>query len=179
MVGRLTYLLFGDQSLDTYTFLSGFYRTGGQGILARAFLDQANEALLREIETLGRLERSKLPCFKSLQQLNERYHAQEFKHPGLDGALLCVTQLAHYIEYVSLFPYAFFHHDYLGLTDILVMPRRIGKTSSVTTTLFWLDCALGCLQPQQLLRLPHSRHSFPWPYRQSSWHSAPDNTSRP
>ena len=98
MADRLAFLLFGDQSLDTYAFLSGFYREDSQGILAKAFLSQASEALLREIESLGRLERSKLPLFKTLQQLNERYHAQDMKHPGLDGALLCVTQLAHYIE---------------------------------------------------------------------------------
>ncbi|CAK7562716.1 MAG: Type I Iterative PKS [Sporothrix epigloea] len=136
MVGRLTYLLFGDQSLDTYTFLSGFYRTGGQGILARAFLDQANEALLREIETLGRLERSKLPCFKSLQQLNERYHAQEFKHPGLDGALLCVTQLAHYIDHAEKNWEDVVSHDdtfLVGLCSGLFAAAAIASTPSLST----------------------------------------------
>jgi hypothetical protein len=100
MADRLSFLFFGDQSLDTYAFLSGFYREGNQGILATAFLNQVSEALWREIEGLGRLERAKLPLFKTLPQLNERYHAQALKHPGLDGALLCITQLAHYIEYV-------------------------------------------------------------------------------
>ena len=100
MGDRLAFLLFGDQSLDTYGFLSGFYRQTDQGILAGAFLRQAGEALRKEIETLGQLERAKLPVFKTLPQLNERYHSQALKHPGLDGALLCATQLAHYIEYV-------------------------------------------------------------------------------
>ncbi len=100
MADRLAFLLFGDQSLDTYAFLAGFYRSGDQGILAKAFLNQAGEALYKEIESLGRVERAKLPLFKTLQQLNERYNAQALKHAALDGALLCITQLAHYIEYV-------------------------------------------------------------------------------
>lgn len=98
MANRLAFLLFGDQSLDTYAFLSGFCRQENQGILAQAFLNQATEALRKEVEGLNRVERAKLPVFKTIQQLNERYHAQDIKHPGLDGALLCITQLAHYIE---------------------------------------------------------------------------------
>ncbi len=98
MADKLAFLLFGDQSLDTYGFLAGFYRQGDQSILSKAFLDQASEFLRREIESLNRLERSKLPAFQSLQQLNEKYHAQTVKHPGLDAALLAICQLAHYIE---------------------------------------------------------------------------------
>ncbi len=98
MADKLAFLLFGDQSLDTYGFLAGFYRQGEQSILAKAFLHQAGESLRREIETFGRLERSKLPIFKTLRQLNEKYHAQALKHSGLDAALLCICQLAHYIE---------------------------------------------------------------------------------
>lgn len=98
MADRLAFLLFGDQSLDTHGFLAEFYRQEKQGILARAFLDQAGHALRKEVEGLHKLERSRLPIFITLQQLNERYHAQKLKHPGVDGALLCISQLAHYIE---------------------------------------------------------------------------------
>ena len=98
MADKLAFLLFGDQSLDTYGFLAGFYREGNQGILAKAFLDQAGDALKKEVESLGRLDRARLPTFQTLRQLNEKYHAQSIKHPGLDGALLCISQLAHYIE---------------------------------------------------------------------------------
>ena len=100
MADKLAYLLFGDQSLDTHAFLADLFRQEQKGILAKAFLEQASHALRREIEQLNKLERARLPVFQTLQQLNERYHHQSRKHPGLDGALLCVTQLAHYIEYV-------------------------------------------------------------------------------
>jgi hypothetical protein len=100
MHDRLAFLLFGDQSLDTHGFLADFMRRGDQGILAKTFLEQSARALLKEIEGLPALDRARLPIFRSLSQLNERYHSQAIKHPGIDGALLCVSQLAHYIEYV-------------------------------------------------------------------------------
>lgn len=101
MADRLAFLLFGDQSLDTHGFLADFMRRGDQGILSKAFLDQSAKALCKEVEGLPALDRARLPVFRSLPQLNERYHAQATKHPGIDGALLCVSQLAHYIKYVQ------------------------------------------------------------------------------
>lgn len=94
----MSFLLFGDQSLNTYPFLADFYRNGNPSILARTFLEQAGHALREEIDSLGKLERPKFPVFLTLQQLNEKYQAQERRHPGLDSALLCIAQIAHYIE---------------------------------------------------------------------------------
>jgi hypothetical protein len=50
------------------------------------------------VDGLGKIERATIPTFRTLYQLNERYHAQSVKHPGIDSALLCIAQLAHYIE---------------------------------------------------------------------------------
>lgn len=101
MADQMAYLLFGDQSLDTHGFLADFCRQGSPSILAKTFLHQAGAALREEIDRLPRLERQKIPIFRTLQQLNTRYHAQTIKYPGIDSALLCITQLAHYIEYAS------------------------------------------------------------------------------
>lgn len=98
MADRMAFLLFGDQSLDTHGFLAEFFRRGDASVLAKTFLDEAGEALRVEIEQLGALQRSKLPVFMSLPQLNEKYFHQSIKHPGVDSALLCISQLAHYIE---------------------------------------------------------------------------------
>nr|ABD47522.2 polyketide synthase [Ophiostoma piceae] len=135
MDDRLAFLLFGDQSLDTYGFLSGFYRQTDQGILARVFLSQTGEALRKEIETLGQLERAKLPVFKTLQQLNERYHSQDLKHPGLDGALLCVTQLAHYIDHAERNWEDITKHDHtflVGLCSGMFAASAIASTPSLS-----------------------------------------------
>ncbi|ERS95912.1 hypothetical protein HMPREF1624_07446 [Sporothrix schenckii ATCC 58251] len=135
MADRLAFLLFGDQSLDTYDFLSGFYREGHQGILATAFLNQAGEALWREIEGLGRLERAKLPLFRTLQQLNERYHAQDLKHPAVDGALLCITQLVHYIDHAEKHWEDVTQHEHtylVGLCSGLFAAAAIASTPSLS-----------------------------------------------
>ncbi|KAK7739171.1 Type I Iterative PKS [Cytospora paraplurivora] len=101
MADKLAFFLFGDQSTGTHDFLADFFRQSERGILANAFLKQVDRALRKEIEELPRVERSKLPKFLSLQHLNERYHAQGLKHSGLDGALLCISQLAHYIDHAE------------------------------------------------------------------------------
>ncbi|KAI0152922.1 polyketide synthase [Xylariaceae sp. FL1272] len=98
MADQMAFLLFGDQSLDTHGFLADFFRQGNPSVLSREFLRLAGEALREEIDQLPRVERQKIPLFRTLQQLNEQYHAQSIKSPGIDSALLCIAQLAHYID---------------------------------------------------------------------------------
>ena len=95
----MAFLLFGDQSLDTYGFLAYFHREGSPSVLSREFLRLAGEALKCEVDKLSRSQRQMIPVFRTLQQLNERYHAQGVKYPAIDSALLFVAQLAHDIEY--------------------------------------------------------------------------------
>ncbi|KAK3378565.1 hypothetical protein B0H63DRAFT_251284 [Podospora didyma] len=136
MADKLAFLLFGDQSLDTHGFLAEFYRQEKQGILAKAFLEQAGHALRREVEELSRLERSRLPVFRTLQQLNERYYAQKLKHPGIDGALLCITQLAHYIDHAERNYEDVTRHDrtlLVGLCSGLFAASAIASTPSLST----------------------------------------------
>lgn len=97
----MTFLLFGDQSLDTHGFLAEFIRVGEPGILAREFLRQVGDALRDEVNSLPSVERISIPTFRTLRQLNEKYYTQSTKAPGIDSALLCVAQLAHYIEYAT------------------------------------------------------------------------------
>ena len=95
---RLFYL--GDQSLDIHGFITDYLGRGSRGILGRAFLDQAAHALIKEVSQLPKAEQSKIPVFRSIQQLSTRYRAQQQKHTGIDGALLCTAQIVHYLEYV-------------------------------------------------------------------------------
>lgn len=127
MTDRLAFLLFGDQSLDTHGFLADFIRRGNQGILAKTFLEQSGRALCKEVEGLSATDRVRLPVFRSLSQLNEKYHAQPLKHPGVDGALLCVSQLAHYIEYVQSKTRPYLSAPVRPLTKHLVTLRRTGR----------------------------------------------------
>ncbi|KAK3301404.1 polyketide synthase [Chaetomium fimeti] len=98
---RPAFLLFGDQSLDSHSFLAQFYRQSKHGELARVFLQQANHALVGAVEKLPTLERATLPEFRNLRQLNERYHNAPLKHAGIDAALLTISQLAHYLDHAE------------------------------------------------------------------------------
>lgn len=94
----MAFLIFGDKSPETHGFYADLCRQGSLGILAKSFIDQAGLALKDEVDRSGKLERSNIPTFRTIQQLNERYHAARVKHAGVENALLCVTQLAHYLE---------------------------------------------------------------------------------
>lgn len=95
---RPAFLLFGDQSLDSHAFLAELFRQDKQGELAKAFLRQAGHALKVMVEKLPTLDRTRLPEFRTLQQLNERYRDWNYRHSGIDAALLSISQLAHYLE---------------------------------------------------------------------------------
>lgn len=98
MSEKMAFLLFGDQSLDTHIFLNDFCRRGNPSVLAHSFLEKVGIALKHEIKKFSSLDRQRLPLFSSIQQLNEEYNKLPLKHCGVDSALLCITQLANYIE---------------------------------------------------------------------------------
>lgn len=98
MAENISFLLFGEQSLDTQGFLADFCRDGNPSVLSNAFLDRVASTLHNETERLPSLERRHIPPFTTIQELNQRYHAGDIKHPAIDSALLVTTQLAHYIE---------------------------------------------------------------------------------
>lgn len=94
----MSFLLFGDQSLDTHAFLADFCRQGTPSILAAAFLARVSDVLQNEIGCLPVVERSRIPSFTTIPELSHRYHAKDIRHSAVDSALLVATQLAHYIE---------------------------------------------------------------------------------
>ncbi|KAL2115614.1 hypothetical protein VTJ04DRAFT_9869 [Mycothermus thermophilus] len=129
------FLLFGDQSLDCHGFLAAFFRQEEQGELAKVFLRQSCHALKGLVEALPAAERSRLPIFLNLQQLNERYHSSKLKHAGIDAALLTISQLAHYLDHAEKHceditsPQNTFH---IGLCSGLWAAAAISMTPSLT-----------------------------------------------
>lgn len=95
----MSFLVFGDQSVDTHDFLADFYRRGNPGLSSAAFLKGAGTALSNEIMKLPSYQRQSIPPFSTIRDLNERYYVSTHKCSGIDSALLCITQLANYIEY--------------------------------------------------------------------------------
>ncbi|CAG8979843.1 hypothetical protein HYALB_00002615 [Hymenoscyphus albidus] len=107
----MAFILFGDHSVDTYSFLANFCHHSSPSLLSKTFLDQVSDALSREIQSLSNLERNKIPHFVSIEDLNQRYHDRGIKHAGVEGALLCITQLAHYLERAEKVPEDFTSPD--------------------------------------------------------------------
>ncbi|OWP00295.1 BcPKS12, polyketide synthase [Marssonina coronariae] len=98
MAEKMAFLLFGDQSLGVYEFLADFYQHGNPSVLALSFLDQVAAALREEVDRMSTVERHRVPYFSSIKDLNENYQAKKIKNSAVDSALLCITQLAHYID---------------------------------------------------------------------------------
>lgn len=98
MSDKMAFLLFGDQSLGVHGFLADFYQYGNPSVLALSFLEQAGAALREEVDQMSSIERQRVPQFSSIKDLNENYQARKIKNSAVDSALLCITQLAHYIE---------------------------------------------------------------------------------
>lgn len=95
---KMAFLLFGDQSLDTHEFLADICHRSNLSVLSRSFLEQVGSALREKVDQLPSVERQRVPKFSSIQELNKGYHMGDMKNSALDSALLCITQLAHYIE---------------------------------------------------------------------------------
>lgn len=98
MSDKMAFLLFGDQSLGVQEFFADFYLSGNPSVLALSFLDQVAAALREEVDRLSSIERQRVPYFSSIKDLNENYQARKIKNSAVDSALLCITQLTHYIE---------------------------------------------------------------------------------
>ncbi|KAI9734043.1 MAG: hypothetical protein M1818_006981 [Claussenomyces sp. TS43310] len=104
MSDKMTFLLFGDQSLDTHAFLADFCRRGHPSLLCKHFLNQAGAALKDEIDQLSAPERQKIPRFFTVQELNKRHFESGRRNPAIDSALLVITQLAQYIDHAEKVP---------------------------------------------------------------------------
>ena len=102
MSEKLAFLLFGDESLDVHEFLADICHHGNLSTLSRSFLEQVGSALREEVDQLPSLESQRVPKFSSIQELNDRYYNGDIKNSAVDSALLCITQLAHYIESVRV-----------------------------------------------------------------------------
>nr|ACH72076.2 polyketide synthase [Dirinaria applanata] len=100
--GELRVLLFGDQALDTRAFIRSQLIVGRTIPLLCIFFDRITLALRREISELSPLERKYIPAFSNIDELTDRTYSQQHSHPGVESALLCISQLAQYFDQVVL-----------------------------------------------------------------------------
>lgn len=91
-------LLFGDHTPDQRAFLQTQLLAGRASPLLRLFLHKLNLALRREVANLSPLESKHIPSFSTVEELVDRTSSKQVSHAGVECALLCISQLAHYIE---------------------------------------------------------------------------------
>ena len=91
-------LLFGDQTLDPSEHLhSQLLRSRANAILAD-FILRVETALRNEVAQLPSSERALIPDFITIDELVDRARKSQAAHPAIASALLCISQLVHYIE---------------------------------------------------------------------------------
>lgn len=98
MASEMKILLFGDQEFNRHTYLRTQLLGGRTSPLLASFFHRVNLALRREIAQLSPLEAKNIPAFSTIEELLDRTHSEPALHVGVESALLCISQLAHYIE---------------------------------------------------------------------------------
>lgn len=92
-------LLFGDQTVDPRENLRGQLLSGRRNVLVSDLFQKVGTALKYEISQLSHPERDGIPSFATLEELLDRLSTTQAIHSGIASALLCVSQLAEYLEY--------------------------------------------------------------------------------
>lgn len=90
-------LLFGDGALVSRAHIQAQVLQSRGSPFLSLFLQRASDALRQEIAFLSPLERLSIPAFNTIDELNDRTRVGKI-HVGVQHALLCVSQLVHYIE---------------------------------------------------------------------------------
>ncbi|KAL8723505.1 MAG: hypothetical protein Q9225_000238 [Loekoesia sp. 1 TL-2023] len=91
-------LLFGDQTTDPRNHLRDQLLAGRKNVLLNHFIQKVGTALKHEISQLSFSEQDGIPNFSSIDELTDRLSVADEIHPGVASALLCVSQLAKYLE---------------------------------------------------------------------------------
>ena len=89
--------LFGDQALVNPAQLQQQLVDGRGNPFLCLFLQRCSDALRHQVSQLSPLERKSIPPFNTIDELNDRASNSDV-HEGVQNALLCISQLAQYIQ---------------------------------------------------------------------------------
>ena len=98
MASGMKILLFGDQTIEARTYVRNQLVVTKSDPLLCHFLAQVNIALRHEIVKLSPLEKGLIPTFTNIEELAKLYDAGPAFNVGVGSALLCIAQLADYLE---------------------------------------------------------------------------------
>ena len=89
--------LFGNQALVNRAQIQQQLVDGRGNPFLSLFVQRCSDALRHEISQLSPLERTRIPAFSTIDELNDRASGSD-AHEGVQNALLCISQLAQYIQ---------------------------------------------------------------------------------
>ena len=93
----MRFLLFGDQSSFDRAHIQKQVVESRENPFLSLFYRKTSDALRHEIAELSSSETRSIPSFTTITELNDRI-GSEGAHEGVQNALQCISQLAHYIE---------------------------------------------------------------------------------
>jgi hypothetical protein len=92
-------IVFGDQTVDCKSFLKTALRRKGSPLLS-SFLERVHSTIQDEVATMPSGQRLRIPPFSNIAELVERYYDAALPNPSMESAIVCLSQLAHFIGYV-------------------------------------------------------------------------------
>ena len=96
-MAEMRVFLFGNQALVNRAQIQQQLVDGRGNPFLRLFLQRCSDALRHEVSQLSPLERNSIPAFNTIDELNDRAGSSD-AHEGVQNALLCISQLAQYIQ---------------------------------------------------------------------------------
>ena len=96
-MSEMRILLFGDQALVNRSHIQKQLLESRTNPFLSLLFQRSSDALRNEVARLSPSERRVIPAFTTIDELNDRTETAE-AHEGVQSALLCISQIAHYIE---------------------------------------------------------------------------------
>lgn len=90
-------VFFPDSLVDVRELLRRAHGARKSTVLVDAFLNKAFNAIRDEISSLSRETQAQIPASNSLLDLVERSHCLTNQRLEISSALVCATQIAHFI----------------------------------------------------------------------------------
>ncbi|KAL6720646.1 hypothetical protein ACLMJK_002571 [Lecanora helva] len=100
-MSEMRLLLFGDRVHGSEGHIQTQIRESRGNPLLTLLFQRSSDALRHEIARLPPQEKSRIPSFSTIDELSEENKSAQ-THAGVQNSLHCLSQLAHYIEYVQL-----------------------------------------------------------------------------
>lgn len=107
--GTMNVVLFGDETANVRAIFQRVHHYKQSSALVESFLGKAYAALHEESMAVPRSMRETIPDSTSIFDLMERYYDIGTPNPALEGALLCICQMASFMGSVESFILKFDH----------------------------------------------------------------------